>query len=131
MLHTFKKKERLCGKKSIDNLFANGESFYSHPFAVKYKLHNEPQQYPAQLLIIVPKRKLHHAVDRNTAKRLIRECYRLQKHNLYELLSSRGQRMHLALIYTESKTPTYKRLFDDISKLIKRLEENIQIETKQ
>ena len=43
------------------------------------RLHKTPD---TQILISVPKKRLHHAVDRNRAKRQLREAYRLNKHLL-------------------------------------------------
>lgn len=121
MHNTLNKKERLCSKKTIDNLFANNNSFFSHPFVVKWQLHNDPQEYPAQLLIIVPKRKLRHAVDRNRTKRLIRECYRVQKQRLYDILQSNECKLRLALIYVDTKTPLHTTLMEKTAAVLQKL----------
>lgn len=73
---TFKKSERLSRKKSIQELFDKGSSFYLYPFKVLFL----PSDNVAhQVLTSVPKNIFKRAVDRNTIKRRIREGYRLNK----------------------------------------------------
>jgi ribonuclease P protein component len=74
---SFSKAERLSSKKSIQELFDKGSSFYLHPFKV-YFLKSERSELN-QLLISVPKTNFKRAVDRNALKRRIREGYRLNK----------------------------------------------------
>ncbi|HLZ16217.1 MAG TPA: ribonuclease P protein component [Cyclobacteriaceae bacterium] len=69
-----KKKERLSGRKSIQELFDNGSSFYLYPFKVIF-LRGKASQF----LVSVPKSIFKRAVDRNLIKRRIREGYRLNK----------------------------------------------------
>ena len=87
-MYTFKKEERLCNKKLIDELFHNGSSFLCYPFKVSWLLVDEPAQFPAQVLFSVSKKRYKRAVDRNLIKRRMREAYRLHKQqHLYDLLS--------------------------------------------
>ena len=76
---TFKKSERLSQKKSIQELFDKGSSFYLYPFKVFFIPSEAPDH---QILISVPKNIFKRAVDRNTIKRRIREGYRLNKSKL-------------------------------------------------
>ncbi len=91
---TFKKDERLCSVKVIDNLFdrknsANGGVF-AYPLRVVFKptevententITNPPK--PTQVLFSVPKRQFKHAVDRNLIRRRMKEAYRLNKNLL-------------------------------------------------
>ena len=82
---SFHKEERLKSKKSIEELFKKGSSFYLNPFLFKYlKTSNEE----SQVLIAVPKKLHKKAVNRNLIKRRIREAYRLNKSILSDLKSS-------------------------------------------
>ena len=77
MRHTFHKYERLCSRRLIDDLFAGGaKSFSVFPLRAVFK-HGEGAN--TQVLVSVSKRRLRHAVDRNRAKRQVREAYRLNK----------------------------------------------------
>ena len=76
---TFKKPERLSGKKLIQELFDKGSSFYLYPFKVHFLTN---QGSINQVLVSVPKNIFKRAVDRNAIKRRIREGYRLNKSKL-------------------------------------------------
>ena len=84
---TFRKPEHLCKQKEIEALFSAGsQSFTAYPLRATFK-QVEPTTGPAvKVLLSVAKRRLHHAVDRNRAKRQLREAYRLQKHLLLQAL---------------------------------------------
>ena len=49
----------------------------------------------AAILISVPKRHFHHAVDRNRVKRQVREAYRQNRHLLADVLANMPDRMLL------------------------------------
>ena len=83
-MQTFNKQDRLCGKKQIDILFAKGEGFKEGSFAVIWKTQKGNPEFPAQILISIPKKNIAKANNRNLLKRLIRESYRKQKKKLYQ-----------------------------------------------
>src|SRR5690606_13910329 len=84
--NSFKKEERLCNKRLIEQLFHKGSSFHLYPFRLTF-LPSKEITVPAQVLIAVPKRRFKRAVDRNLLKRRIREGYRILKRNiLYDFL---------------------------------------------
>jgi ribonuclease P protein component len=69
-MYTFKKEERLCNKKLIDELFHNGSSFLCYPYRVSWLTVEENAEFPVQVLIAVPKKRYKRAVDRNLVKRI-------------------------------------------------------------
>ncbi len=116
--YTFPKSERLSGKKSIEELFAKGSSFYVHPIVLKYQLVEGASH---KILIAVSKKALKKAVDRNLVKRRIREAYRLNKH---QLSAKNNSFYNLAFIYTDQNILAYKEIENKLCKLLQRLEKN-------
>ena len=99
MANTLHKVERLDKKKIIEKMFAGGSrSFSVFPLRVVY-LPVEEQEADASILISVSKRRFKRAVKRNRVKRQIREAYRVNKHELLNILVERKCRLAIAFIY--------------------------------
>lgn len=82
MASTFSKRERLSSQKLTEALFHGGGSRSLAAFPVRAVYMLQPRQQgdmPVQLLVSVPKKRFHHAVDRNRVKRQLREAFRLNK----------------------------------------------------
>lgn len=118
---TFRKEERLKRKKQIDRLFAAGKSFYLFPFKIFWLMAEEPQPAPAKVLIGVSRRSMRKAVNRNRAKRLIREAYRLQKNKLYQHLAERSLQVHIGIIFTGHELLTFEQTEEKINLVVARL----------
>lgn len=73
----FPKREHLKSKKLIKELFEKGRSINCFPIRILY-LSTITSAF-TQVLIVVPKKKIKHAVDRNRIRRQIREAYRSNK----------------------------------------------------
>ncbi|WP_299054260.1 ribonuclease P protein component [uncultured Polaribacter sp.] len=86
MRNTLGKQERLKSKKLIEKLYAEGNSVKSFPLRMVYLQTAHTSDFPAQVGVSVPKRLFKLAVHRNRIKRLMRECYRLQKEIVYDNL---------------------------------------------
>ena len=99
MANTLHKVERLDKKKIIEKMFAGGSrSFSVFPLRVVY-LPVEELEAEASILISVSKRRFKRAVKRNRVKRQIREAYRVNKHELLNILVERKCRLAIAFIY--------------------------------
>lgn len=122
---TFKKSERLCYEKSIDRLFKEGKSFIAYPLRVVYwtTKTSEEEQVSCRLLISVPKRKFKRANKRNRIKRLVRETYRLNKHELAETLEREKMTIDVAVIYLKDELPTYVEMEKAMLKMLATLKE--------
>ena len=86
---TFSKRERLFSLRLIEMLFGQSasRSLAAFPLRVVYLLHDRQDgDEPVQMLVSVPKKHFHHAVDRNRVKRQVREAYRRRKQILYDAL---------------------------------------------
>jgi ribonuclease P protein component len=99
-MYTFRKEERLCNKKLIDELFHNGSSFLCYPFKASWMPVDNTQPFPVQIVIAVSKKRFKRAVDRNLIKRRTREAYRLHKQQyLYDQLNVADKKIVLSLGY--------------------------------
>ena len=119
---SFKKGERLCGVKTVSELFAGGTSFIAAPLRVVYRIMPAAEAVATvRVLISIPKREFRKAVDRNLIRRRIREAYRKNKSLLTNALSEKGKRMDIALIWIDSAMRTYKETEICIKEIIQRL----------
>ena len=82
---TYPKTEKLKSRKIIDLLFSEGKSISKFPLRLVYAPTEEVEE---KLLfgVSVSKKNFKNAVDRNYFKRVLRECYRLNKHLLFDNL---------------------------------------------
>jgi ribonuclease P protein component len=126
-MYTFKKEERLCNKRLIDELFHKGSSFLCYPFKASWLLVDDAAQTtPVQILISVSKRRYKHAVDRNMVKRRLREAYRLNKQqHLYESLISANKKIVISIGYIGKQIEPYELFEKKMLKLLKQLSEEV------
>lgn len=89
--HTFPKHERLRGRPRIQRLIAEGATVHVPPFRLTGLYMELDAPVPAQVAFAVPKRNLPRAVDRNRARRRMREVYRLNKHAYHARLAEHGR----------------------------------------
>ncbi len=125
--NTFSKKERLTHKKKIEDLYLKGHSFLMYPILVHWKceeVQDVKDAFP-RLVIGASKKKLKKAVDRNKAKRLIREAYRKNKEELIKLLEKSPFEMHISIIYTANEILSYQEIESKIIAMIIRLKNNL------
>ena len=130
---TFSKKERLCSKKLIENLFRSGRRMMVFPYSLHWQLVDSnrlPDNVPVQVLIATSKKKFHHAVDRNRVKRLTRECYRLHKPELYQYLESHNLTLILAINYVHNEIFDFATLMHKFDKLTTMLVGEIECTLK-
>ncbi len=124
MAFTFSKAERLCSRKQIDRLYAEGHRFVAFPFSVQWMVVDTPTS-PCQVMIVAPKRRFKHAVDRNHVRRLTRECYRMRKQHLYDLLNEHGIGIVLSLVYIHNEITSFEQMGHKMDKLMAALEKEI------
>ena len=121
----FRKAERLCSKKLIEELFRSGRSFYSYPFRLVWIPVKNNMPYNSQLGISVKKRQFKKAVDRNLLKRRIREAFRSNKHELYAYLESKDILIAFMLIYTSADIMSSQEIEDNILVVLNRFKEEL------
>jgi len=129
-VNSFKKEERLCNKKLLAALFTNGSSFLLYPYRVTWQFSKSALgQFPAQIVIGVPKKRFKHSVDRNLLKRRMKEAYRLNKNlKLYPYLIDRNFNLILGINYVGKEILDYayiqKKMVSMIDQLLEILKAN-------
>ena len=120
---TFQKRERVVSEKLIDELFNGGHShsLAAFPLRVIYmKSEHQDGQPPVQVLISVPKKRFHHAVDRNRVKRQIREAYRHQKHLLADKVDP-NQMLVVAFVWLSDQLQPSAEVDSKVKNLLERI----------
>lgn len=121
----FPKNQKLCNDKSIERLFENGKSLSEKPFRIIYNIDNNNEDVFLKALIVVPKKRVRLASDRNVIKRRVKEAYRLQKSELEKYLKSNNHQLNLAIIYQKHEILDYKLIEEKIKLLLSRLKEEL------
>lgn len=128
----FPKAEHLCSRKLIDRLYTEGHRLMAFPYSVQWLPtggqgeSDTDNTTPCQVMIVAPKRKFKHAVDRNRVRRLTRECYRLRKQHLHDFLHEHGISIAFSMVYVHNEIMPYSQLGHKMDKLIAALENDIK-----
>lgn len=127
MALTFRKRERMVSQRLIDDLFGGGSSrsLAAFPLRAVYKLrHRTAHEVPLQMLVSVPKKQFHHAVDRNRVKRQVREAWRLHKQLLAEAIAPDKQLL-IAFIWLSGSLLSTQQVDERVTSIVKRLQEKL------
>lgn len=103
---------KLKGKKTIDGLFTSGKSIRKGALRVVYSFQIEGTQH--HIGYSTSKRFFKKAVDRNRVKRLLREAYRLNQHDLN---LKNGPFLNMMFMFQSPKMPDYEH----VNKLVKSI----------
>lgn len=123
MSHQLSKEEKLCSRKKIDTLFAEGQSFAQYPLRIVYRIYDKTtgNELP-QFFISVPKRKFKRAVKRVWLRRRIREAYRLHK----DIIGNTGNKcVDMAFLYIAAEQKEYHIIEQQMIELLKKLSDII------
>ena len=124
---TFAKPEHLCLRQEIETLFAAGShSMTAYPLRVVYREVPHVSGPAVKVLMSVSKRRFRHAVDRNRAKRQLREAYRLNKHILLQALPE-GTGLHVAFLWLSDRPVDSRQIHSRMSNLLVRITEKLTV----
>lgn len=133
--NTFRKHERLTLKREIDELFTPGsKSFAAYPIRAVCRL-AAFNASDVKVLMSVSKRHFHHAVDRNRAKRQMREAYRTNKSIItgaVNSLNAAGERqsLNVAFIWLSDEPQDSALVERKIKNLLHRMAESLPRNTE-
>ena len=117
----FPKNQKLCNNTDIDVLFDEGTSISLNSFRIVWTYNEKKDDVLMKSIIIVPKKRIKLAVQRNTIKRYIRQSYRTRKVKLEEHLKNQAIQINLAIIYNSHKVLCFKEIDVKINCLLNRL----------
>lgn len=99
MEFTYPKAERLKSRTAINSLFIKGKSIAVFPLRLAYiETTLEPSEN-IKIGVSVSKKHFKKAVDRNYFKRVLRECYRLNKH----LIVNKSDKKYAIMFFYQTK----------------------------
>ena len=120
-MFSLNKSERLCGKSSTTDLFLNGSSINDDSFRVIFLAQDYTRDVYFKGQVIVPKKHVSRAVDRNFIKRQMREALRKNKILLIDFLQKTSKQLNFAIIYKISEIQQTGLIEEKIKSLIIRL----------
>lgn len=115
------KSSRLHSRKLIGKLFEEGEASYSYPIKTVYCLGDFDDGEPLKAAFSVSKRNFKHAVDRNRFKRLMREAFRLNCHELKQTLQQQNAQLAVMFIYANKERSEYHAVEKAMKKQLLKL----------
>ena len=113
---SYPKNEKLKSKKTIDLLFSEGKSVSKFPLRLVYFALDDSEN-AINFGVSVSKKHFKKAVDRNYFKRVLRECYRLNKHLIIDNLDKNYSFM---FFYQTKERLTYQEINDKTIQLFEK-----------
>ena len=110
--------EHLKSSLAIKEVMDADQSVYSYPIKCYYDLSEQSDSASVQLAVTVPKKRFHHAVDRNRLKRLMREGYRQQKHRI---TVPEGKCCRLCWIYVAKEMSSFEEMQAAVTSVFQKI----------
>jgi ribonuclease P protein component len=119
---TYPKKEKLKSQKTIGHLFSEGQSVAKYPLRLVFS-ETKNQEEKLLLGVSVSKKHFKNAVDRNYFKRVLRECYRLNK----SILHNQFNKTYAVMFFYQTKERlSYQEINEKTIQLFEKWVKKIQ-----
>ena len=110
----------------MDRLFqGDNHSVSAYPLRAVFLPVDLTEQEGVSVLMSVPKKRFHDAVDRNRVKRQLREAYRTHKHALAEQMAARKQGLLIAFIYVSAQIESTAYIEKRMTRLLEKIAETL------
>ena len=117
--------ERIKQRKIIEEIFSTGSTIYKDFIRINYIKTDFDDDTIAKVAFSVPKKKFKRAYKRNRLKRIMREVYRKNKPEFYDILSNKNIKIALLFVYLDNEIKDYdtieKKMKLALEKLVKKL----------
>ena len=117
--------ERIKHRKIIEEIFSTGNAIYKDFIRINYIETNFDDDTIAKVAFSVPKKKFKRAYKRNRLKRIMREVYRKNKPEFYDILSNKNTKIALLFVYLDNEIKEYdiieKSMKLALDKLVKKI----------
>jgi ribonuclease P protein component len=117
-------------KTDIQRLFDKGKRFNQGEIRIVYFYELNPCEKGFKVFVSAPKRLLHHATDRNRAKRQMREATRLNCTDLRNLCAKNDISLFFGVIYSSQSNLKYniiqQKIVISLQKIYTEIYEDLQ-----
>jgi ribonuclease P protein component len=118
MAFRYTKKEKLKSQKTIERLFRDGRAVTQRPLRLIYLQFQKTGGVTIETGVTVSGKVFKKAVDRNRIKRLMRECYRLNKSVVFNNLEGR---FAFLFLYLGKDMPTFIEIDAAMKAILRKL----------
>lgn len=120
---TFSENDRLTSPTAVARLLETHDTVFRFPIKCCYRVADDVSDAgmpDARLAVVVPKRRLRRAVDRNRVKRLMREAYRVRKFRFIPPAAD-GRQLLMCWIYVHDGIADYKTVEKAAAAILERI----------
>ena len=119
---TYPKTEKLKSRTVINSLFSDGKTIGKYPLRLVYIENCAENADKIKFGVSVSKKHFKKAVDRNYFKRVLRECYRLNKHLILE---TTNRKFSIMFFYQTKERLTYQEINEKTIQLFTKFIEQL------